>query len=134
MALYILAGTAAVHWLVEGGKLPFLDKTITAYAEGFLFKTDQLLIMLACAAALHLMGLWDDVKRLGPYLKLAVQFAVAAAAAVLADIRVEMFIENKTVTTVLSILWIVGIMNVFNFLDNMDGLSSGMAIIAIEHS
>lgn len=131
MALFILAGTAAVHWLVEGGKLPFLDKTITAYAEGFRFKTDQLLITLACAAALHLIGLWDDVKRLGPYLKLAVQFAVAAAAAVLADIRVEMFIENKAVTTALSILWIVGIMNVFNFLDNMDGLSSGMAIIAI---
>jgi UDP-GlcNAc:undecaprenyl-phosphate GlcNAc-1-phosphate transferase len=131
IALFILAGTAAVHWLVGGGKLPFLDKSLTAYTEGFLFKIDELLIMLACAAALHLMGLWDDVKRMGPYLKLAVQFAVATAAAVLADIRVEMFIENKAVTTVLSILWMVGIINVFNFLDNMDGLSSGMAIIAI---
>jgi UDP-GlcNAc:undecaprenyl-phosphate GlcNAc-1-phosphate transferase len=131
IAIFILAGTAAVYWLVDGGKLPFLDKTLTVHAEGFRFKTDQLLILLACAAALHLMGLWDDVKRLGPYLKLAVQFAVAAAAAVLADIRVEMFIENKAVTTVLSIFWIVGIINVFNFLDNMDGLSSGMAIIAI---
>jgi UDP-GlcNAc:undecaprenyl-phosphate GlcNAc-1-phosphate transferase len=131
IALFILAGAAGVSWIVAGGKLSFLDKSLSAYTEGFLFKTDELLIMLACAAALHLLGLWDDVKRLGPYLKLAVQFAVATAAAVLADIRVEMFIENKVVTTVLSILWIVGIINVFNFLDNMDGLSSGMAIIAI---
>lgn len=131
IAIFILAGTAAMYWLVDGGKLPFLDKTLTVHAEGFRFKTDQLLIMLACAAALHLMGLWDDVKRMGPYLKLAIQFAVAVAAAVLADIRVEMFIENKVLTTGLSVLWIVGIMNVFNFLDNMDGLSSGMAIIAI---
>jgi UDP-GlcNAc:undecaprenyl-phosphate/decaprenyl-phosphate GlcNAc-1-phosphate transferase len=131
IALFILAGAGAVHWIAAGGKLSLLDKSITVYTEGFLFKIDELLIMLACAAALHLMGLWDDVKRLGPYLKLAIQFAVATVAAVLADIRVEMFIENKAVTTVLSILWIVGIINVFNFLDNMDGLSSGMAIIAI---
>jgi UDP-GlcNAc:undecaprenyl-phosphate GlcNAc-1-phosphate transferase len=73
--------------------------------------------------------LWDDKKRLGPYLKLAVQFGAAAAAAVFADIRVEMFIHNKFITTLLSVLWIVGIMNVFNFLDNMDGCSAGIAMI-----
>jgi UDP-GlcNAc:undecaprenyl-phosphate GlcNAc-1-phosphate transferase len=131
IALFILAGTAGVNWLLAAGKLSFLDKSLAVYIEGFLFKTDELLIMLACAAALHLIGLWDDAKRLGPYIKLAIQLAVAIAAVLLANIRVEMFIENKIVTTALSVLWIVGIINVFNFLDNMDGLSSGMAVIAI---
>ncbi|MBM4103706.1 MAG: undecaprenyl/decaprenyl-phosphate alpha-N-acetylglucosaminyl 1-phosphate transferase [Planctomycetes bacterium] len=129
MALFILAGAAVIHWVIADDKFSFFDRSILIYIEGFLNKTDDLLLVMACAAALHLLGLWDDVRRLGPYTKLAVQFAVAVVAAVFADIRVEMFIQNKVITTILSVFWIVGIMNVFNFLDNMDGLSSGMAII-----
>jgi UDP-GlcNAc:undecaprenyl-phosphate GlcNAc-1-phosphate transferase len=131
IALFILTGVMAVNWLVAGGELPFLDNSLTAYTEGFLHKTDDLLIVLACAATLHLLGLWDDARRLGPYFKLMVQFIVAVAAALLADVRVEMFIENKAITTALSALWIVGIINVFNFLDNMDGLSAGMSAIVV---
>ena len=40
----------------------------------------------------------------------------------------EMFIENKLITTVLSVFWIVLIINAFNFLDNMDGASAGIAL------
>ncbi|MHC5121215.1 MAG: MraY family glycosyltransferase, partial [Planctomycetota bacterium] len=47
-----------------------------------------------------------------------------------ADIRVEMFIENKLITTILSVFWIVLMINAFNFLDNMDGASAGIALIA----
>jgi UDP-GlcNAc:undecaprenyl-phosphate GlcNAc-1-phosphate transferase len=131
IALFILSGVAGIHWLVADDKFFFFDKSVIIYIEGFLNKTDDLLLIMACAAALHLLGLWDDAKRLGPYTKLAVQFAVAIVAAVFADIRVEMFIQNKVITTILSVFWIVGIINVFNFLDNMDGLSSGMAIIVV---
>ncbi len=131
MALFILAGVAVIHWVIAEDKFSFFDKSVVMYIEGFLNKTDDLLLVMACAAALHLMGLWDDAHRLGPYIKLAVQFAVAVVAAVFADVRVEMFIHNKVITTILSVLWIVGIINVFNFLDNMDGLSSGMALIVV---
>jgi UDP-GlcNAc:undecaprenyl-phosphate GlcNAc-1-phosphate transferase len=131
IALFILVGVAAVHGLVAAGKFSLFDKSLVMYVEGFLGKTDDLLLVMACAAALHLLGLWDDARRLGPYFKLAVQFAVAFVAAAFADIRVEMFIQNKMITTLLSAFWIVGIINVFNFLDNMDGLSSGMAIIVV---
>ena len=62
--------------------------------------------------------------------KRQIQFAVAIAAALLADVRVEFFIENKIITSVLSAFWIVLIINAFNFLDNMDGLSAGIAVIA----
>ncbi|MHC5185554.1 MAG: MraY family glycosyltransferase, partial [Planctomycetota bacterium] len=62
--------------------------------------------------------------------KLAIQFATAFVAAWFADIRVEMFIENKLITTVLSVFWIVLMINAFNFLDNMDGASAGIALIA----
>lgn len=128
IALFILAGIG-VAWLADNGKIPWFDKTLSDQLEGFLFKIPELWVVLASAAALHLLGLWDDIRRLGPYVKLAVQFVIAIAAAVFAGIRVEMFIENQIITTTLSVLWIVGVMNIFNFLDNMDGCSSGMAII-----
>jgi UDP-GlcNAc:undecaprenyl-phosphate GlcNAc-1-phosphate transferase len=78
---------------------------------------------------LFALGLWDDKKHLSPFFKLTVQFAVAIIAAFFADIRVELFIESKVVTSLLSAVWIVLIINVFNFLDNMDGASVGIAVI-----
>jgi UDP-GlcNAc:undecaprenyl-phosphate GlcNAc-1-phosphate transferase len=62
--------------------------------------------------------------------KLVIQFAVAATAAFVGDIKVEFFIENQLITGCLSAFWIVLIINAFNFLDNMDGLSAGIAAIA----
>lgn len=128
IALFILAGLAG-GYLAGAGKFAFIDHSLSDHLEGFLNRSRELWVVLGCAALLHLLGLWDDKKRLGPYLKLVVQFGAAAAAAVFADIRVEMFIHNKFITTLLSVLWIVGIMNVFNFLDNMDGCSAGIAMI-----
>ncbi len=88
-----------------------------------------MLIVLLCAFILFAIGLLDDKKNLTPYTKLIVQFAAAAIAAHFADIRIELFIQNKLITTLLSTVWIVLIINIFNFLDNMDGASTGIAII-----
>lgn len=138
-----LGGGIAIFWtlilllmggilLVQFGFLPsdWLGPNAHLYIEGFLDKRNHLLIVMGCALVLHLMGLWDDKKRLGPMIKLVVQFLVAAAAAAMADIRLEFFIHNKIITTFLSIVWITLIMNAFNFLDNMDGASAGIAAIA----
>jgi len=95
----------------------------------FARRLNELLAMTACASGLFVLGLWDDRKRLGPFPKLIVQCLVALAAAALADVRVEFFIQNKAVTTVLSALWIVLMVNAFNFLDNMDGACAGIAAI-----
>ncbi len=129
LALFLAGGAAAVKWLIAPGWLSGLDASLTVHAAGFLSKADQLLVVVAVALGLHILGLWDDRRRLGPYVKLILQFALALAAAGLADIRVEFFIHNKIITTLLSAVWIVLLMNVFNFLDNMDGASAGMALI-----
>jgi UDP-GlcNAc:undecaprenyl-phosphate GlcNAc-1-phosphate transferase len=129
LSLFILAATAVVRFLGVPGRLDWLGSSVTIHIPGFLSKIDQLLIVLLLVLVLFVVGLVDDVKRLGPFFKLAIQFAVAIAAAGLADIRVEMFIENKIITSLLSAFWIVLIVNAFNFLDNMDGLSAGMAVI-----
>jgi UDP-GlcNAc:undecaprenyl-phosphate GlcNAc-1-phosphate transferase len=98
-------------------------------AADFAAREGELIAMAACAAALFVLGLWDDRKRLAPMPKLAVQCLVGLAAAGLAGVRVEFFIHNHVVTTVLSAFWIVLMVNAFNFLDNMDGASAGMAAI-----
>ncbi len=112
------------------GYLDWLGENTTVHIPGFLAKLGQLSIILVCVSVLFFLGLTDDKKHLGPFFKLAVQFAVAITAAVFADIRVELFIQNKLITSLMSAFWIVLIVNAFNFLDNMDGLSAGIAAIA----
>jgi UDP-GlcNAc:undecaprenyl-phosphate GlcNAc-1-phosphate transferase len=118
-----------VKFIAAPGYMNWLGESVTIHINGFLDKINQLLILLICTAILFALGLWDDKKNLGPYFKLIVQFAIASAAASLADIKVELFIHNKLATSVLSAVWIVLIINVFNFLDNMDGASAGIAVI-----
>ncbi|MCE5185998.1 MAG: undecaprenyl/decaprenyl-phosphate alpha-N-acetylglucosaminyl 1-phosphate transferase [Planctomycetaceae bacterium] len=130
IALFLLGGAFTVKYVIAAGRLPFIDASIAQHTEGFLDKLPDLMIVLLAAAILHFTGLWDDKKNLGPYLKLVIQFAAALIAAIFADVRVEMFIENKIITTALSAVWIVLMINAFNFLDNMDGCSAGIALIA----
>ena len=129
VAIFVLGGAAAVK-LFSSGDIAWLDQSVRIHIEGFLAKVPYLLIVVGCAFWLHLLGLWDDIKGLGPYVKLAAQLVIAVVAAACADVRVEMFIENRLITIVLSALWLVLIINAFNFLDNMDGCSAGIAIIA----
>lgn len=129
VTIILLVGIAGVKFLAAGGYLDWLGEDVTIHAAGFMSKIGQLLIVLFCLASLFILGLWDDKKHLGPFVKLAVQFAIALTAALLAEIRIEFFIENKIVTSLLSAFWIVLIINVFNFLDNMDGAAAGIAVI-----
>lgn len=136
-----LGGGIAIFWtiaviviggamVVKLGATGWFGEDVAIHVEGFLGKMGKLAVVMACAFALHLLGLWDDRKRLGPFVKLTAQILIATAAAVFANIRVEFFIENILATTILSVLWMVLIINAFNYLDNMDGLSAGIAVIA----
>jgi len=130
ITVIIVPAIATLKFLVAPGHLGFLSESAATYANDFLGKISQLAIILLSILILFLLGLWDDLKHLGPFLKLAVQFAVAIIAAGFGEIRVEFFIESKIITSLLSAVWIVLIINAFNFLDNMDGLAAGIAVIA----
>lgn len=125
---FIVPATIAIKFFT--GQINSIAQTANIEPADFLAKVNQLIVILFSALVLLVLGLWDDKQHLGPFSKLTVQFAVAIAVALLADVRVEFFIENKIITSVLSALWIVLIINAFNFLDNMDGLSAGIAVIA----
>jgi len=123
MALFCIAAIVCVKLY------PAIVPKSGFYIEDFIKKIQQLIIIIACSAALFTLGLWDDKKNLGPKFKLLIQFAAAFIAAYFANVRVELFIENKIITSIISTFWIVLIINVFNFLDNMDGASAGIALI-----
>jgi len=125
---FILAATIAIK--LFPARLNSLAQTANIDLADFLAKINQLWFILLCTFILFALGLSDDIKSLRPHSKLVVQFAVALIAAAFADIRVELFIENKLITSAISAVWIVLIVNAFNFLDNMDGASAGIAAIA----
>ncbi len=125
--IFMLAATAVIRFATS--RLDSLAQTANITPSDFLGKTDELLTILLSLSVLFALGLWDDKKHLSPFFKLAVQFAVAIAAAIWGEVRVELFIENKIIQTFLSAVWIVLIINAFNFLDNMDGASAGIAAI-----
>jgi UDP-GlcNAc:undecaprenyl-phosphate GlcNAc-1-phosphate transferase len=78
-----------------------------------------------------IIGLIDDIRRcgLGFKSKLIIQFLSACIIVFLFNIRIN-FIPIYWLSCLMSIVWIVGITNAFNIIDIMDGLSSGIAVIA----
>jgi UDP-GlcNAc:undecaprenyl-phosphate GlcNAc-1-phosphate transferase len=126
----IIGSALAIRFLLVPGRLAWLAESASIDPADFLGKMGQLVVILISVLILFVLGIWDDKKHLGPVFKLVVQFAAAIAAAAFADVRVELFIESRIVTSLLSAVWIVLIINAFNFLDNMDGLAAGIAVIA----
>ena len=142
-----LGGGVAIFWAVAMPMLAALTIIPPGFAHGFMPKTPEgqyqkalaegvakqtpmALTLLGATFALHVLGLIDDRKALGPYVKLVAQILAAAALVIpFREMRVLTALGD-TLAIVVSILWIVGITNAFNFLDNMDGLSAGVAAVA----
>jgi len=123
----LLALSLARIW--SAGHMPtWLPDGLKDYVRGAAMKTPMALGILAGAAILHVVGLIDDRKQLGPWLKLIAQFAVASGVVLIWDVRV-LTVAGGAISALVSIVWIVVITNAFNFLDNMDGLAAGVAAI-----
>lgn len=129
LSAVILSAIVVVKFLVAPGGSGWLAERTTINPSDFLARLNELWVIWLSVLALFVLGLWDDKKKLGPFFKLAVQFAVAIVAAAFGEVRVEFFLESKALASILSAVWIVLIVNVFNFLDNMDGASAGIAAI-----
>ena len=106
-------------------RIPHLDD----YWSGMRERTPMALGMLLAALVMHVMGLIDDRKALGPYSKLLVQLGTITALVLsLRELRILTAL-GPVLSAALTILWITAITNAFNFLDNMDGLSAGVAAV-----
>jgi UDP-GlcNAc:undecaprenyl-phosphate GlcNAc-1-phosphate transferase len=127
--LPVLVGLAVVHWGHPPNSLQARIPHLNDYWSGMRQRMPLALGMLLAAAVMHVMGLVDDRKALGPYSKLIVQLGTVAALVIsLPELRV-LTASGPVVSIILTILWIAAITNAFNFLDNMDGLSAGVAAV-----
>ena len=131
-----LLGGIIVVWAVPPQRWTGTFSIVGEHIEGLEKQTPLAVAVLIGMAVLHITGVFDDRRQLGPWLKLIIQASVAAALAVFFDMRVLHAASllgpvGVLLSVLTSIVWILAITNAMNFLDNMDGLSGGVgAIIA----
>lgn len=118
----LVLGALAVQW-------GWLDlPTSGAFGHGYARRAPQLLVVLAGALAMVVLGWLDDKHELAPRWKLAGQVAIALAVAA-SGVRVTLFVPSLVFSVALTVLWIVTVTNALNFLDNMNGLCAGLGAI-----
>jgi UDP-GlcNAc:undecaprenyl-phosphate GlcNAc-1-phosphate transferase len=104
-----------------------------ALQGGVLRQRPMALGLIGAMLAMHLLGLRDDRRAMGPFSKLFIQLGIVAAFVTLFDVRALTVLDKlqlgRLPSIVVTVLWITAISNAFNFLDNMDGLSAGVAAV-----
>ncbi|HEX9423402.1 MAG TPA: hypothetical protein VF899_09175 [Pyrinomonadaceae bacterium] len=85
-------------------------------------------VVMGASTFLFLVGLADDFLHTKPYQKLIGQ--VMGSAFVIYYALTLPWTSYSALNVALTIFWLIGITNAVNLLDNMDGLASGIAVIA----
>lgn len=127
----ILGGTAVLisFWvgvltflLLDSGAFPGIRNTLPNILAGSLI--------------IYLIGLWDDLKPINAWVKLIAQ---AAAGLVLysGGLSIELLslpVLGSTalngLSIVITVFWVIALSNAINLIDGLDGLASGVSIIA----
>lgn len=129
IGLPLLIGTAFARYCGAESLPGWIPEFVVKHLDGIASKWPVVLALIGGMLVLHIVGLFDDRRALGPAPKLIAQFTVALITAWPMGIRAAEFLPEP-LSIALTVFWIVLITNAFNFLDNMDGLSAGVAAIA----
>src|SRR6267142_288396 len=85
-------------------------------------------VIIKASSFLFLVGLIDDLIHTKPYQKLIGQ-VLGSAFVVYYGLSLP-WTQSLPINMALTIFWLIGITNAVNLLDNMDGLASGIAVVA----
>lgn len=102
--------------------------SVVAVCLPFALQTVYGKYILLASAFLFLVGLIDDLIHIKPYQKLIGQI-LGSAFVVYYGLSLP-WTGSVLLNMALAVFWLIGITNAINLLDNMDGLASGIAIIA----
>jgi UDP-GlcNAc:undecaprenyl-phosphate GlcNAc-1-phosphate transferase len=118
----------------HGGAVPYLGGLAVFLAFllslGLIFELDhELLALLLASTIVMTLGLIDDFGVLTPRAKVLGQL-VAVFVLLRAGVAVQVAVFPEWAQVLVTVLWLVGLSNAFNLLDIMDGLASGVAVVA----
>ncbi len=132
-------GLLAAHWLapyadkITPGRPPaWLPAELLPHLPGILSEARTAIILIACLLWLHVLGLIDDRRPLGPIVKLVAMTLPALVAAWHTNTRLLTLLDAHAggawISIALTVLWMLVVTNAMNFMDNMDGLSGGVGV------
>ena len=132
IAAGLLLVTFASSTLID---LPRIGGELESFADRLETERTAWWAILLGGIVLHVVGLRDDRRPIGPWTKLLLQVGVAVVVVVVGDLRLVTALDvfgpvGVATSATLTVVWIVLICNAMNFLDNMDGLAGGVAAIA----
>ncbi|NUQ66990.1 MAG: undecaprenyl/decaprenyl-phosphate alpha-N-acetylglucosaminyl 1-phosphate transferase [Phycisphaerales bacterium] len=135
LAIALPIGAGVILALVGGeGIASLLPESVTRHLPGMRDKAPLVATLLACLGVLHVMGLVDDRRPMGPWLKLGVMTMAAGLIATTDGTRLLTMLDaypgGYALSFAVTVLWFIVVTNAMNFIDNMDGLSAGVAAIA----
>ena len=109
-----------------GGVAIWLSVIISYFA--FVPRTPYGLVIVAASTFLLLVGLVDDFLHTKPYQKLIGQ-VMGSAFVIYYGLSLP-WTSYSALNVAITIFWLIGVTNALNLLDNMDGLATGIAVIA----
>lgn len=125
-----MAAGLIAAFIIEPTTIPAL----AAHLDGVRAQAPEAAVVIAGLGALHVLGLVDDRRPLGPVLKLGVMLAASLAVILLTDTRLLTALDAHAggpwLSVVVTVVWFLAVTNALNFIDNMDGLSAGVSMVA----
>ncbi|MEE2940803.1 MAG: MraY family glycosyltransferase [Planctomycetota bacterium] len=120
----LLVGFSAFYWL------PTVDSSIRESLDL------RLMAIVAGCALMFVVGLFDDLRDLKATSKLMAQL-VAGGLVVAAGVQIDGFPITESIRlefgifgALITVFWIVGVTNAINIIDGLDGLASGISVVA----
>ena len=123
--------------LVMGGFVVFLGAITGSLCYWFMQDCSSIIPVQIAMLIMLVLGAWDDVKKLSPSFRLAIEIAVIIALGCINNNPIDnlhglwgVYEISPWIAWPLTVFGCVGIINAINLIDGIDGLSSGFCIMA----